>query len=156
MLTTLAVIILVVMLVNFIESERGNKTRDEEKELHELCRREGIGRDELLTDEDIHHMDHRNDKPVSTMTHCVCPAVPKRIVADPSKSLATYHQTKQMINELANTSATDIPFEAVGLGILAGIGGWFGAWLLIVSIAFIWWFILDRIRELARAIKGQP
>jgi hypothetical protein len=46
-------------------------------------------------------------------------------------------------------------WAAAGLGILAGVGGWICAWLLIVAIAFVWWFILDRIREIARAIKGQ-
>jgi hypothetical protein len=67
-------------------------------------------------------------------------------------------EQQQRIASLQKTvglSTTTIIFQALGLGILAGIGGWIGAWLLIVSIAFVWWFILDRIREFTRAIKGQ-
>jgi hypothetical protein len=60
------------------------------------------------------------------------------------------------IQEIAATPLALITVQAIGLGILAGFGGWIGAWLLIVAIAFVWWFILDRIREFARAIKGQP
>lgn len=45
--------------------------------------------------------------------------------------------------------------QGIGLGLLAGIGGWVGAWLLILIVAFIWWFILDRIREFARAVRGR-
>jgi hypothetical protein len=44
-------------------------------------------------------------------------------------------------------------------GMLQGVGqgalAWVGAWLLILCVAFTWWFILDRIREAARAAKGQ-
>jgi hypothetical protein len=60
------------------------------------------------------------------------------------------------LQEKASASLVTIGFQSAGLGILAGIGGWLGAWLLIVSIAFTWWFILDRIREFTRAVKGRP
>ena len=49
-------------------------------------------------------------------------------------------------------------FDAVlkGLGIAAVAGGvtWIVAWLMVVGLALIWWFLMDRLRDIARAIKG--
>jgi hypothetical protein len=74
-------------------------------------------------------------------------------------SVLSPSEQQQRVASLQKTvglSTTTIIFQALGLGLLAGVGGWIGAWLLIVAIAFVWWFILDRIREFVRAARGQP
>jgi hypothetical protein len=42
-----------------------------------------------------------------------------------------------------------------GYGIVAGFVSYFGTFLLLSLLGWIWGFFLDRIRELARAIRGQ-
>ena len=88
------------------------------------------------------------------------PANPVPPVLTPERMLRKLYPNEsrswKAVQEQAAVSLTPVVFQAAGLGILGGIAGWFGAWLLIVSIAFCWWFILDRIREFARAVKGQP
>lgn len=44
-----------------------------------------------------------------------------------------------------------------GLGIAAvsGIGTWIATWLLALGFVLIWWFMMDRLRDISRAIKGK-
>jgi hypothetical protein len=44
----------------------------------------------------------------------------------------------------------------IGLGFasMAGICTWIVVWLLTLAFVLIWWFIMDRLRDISRALKG--
>ena len=39
---------------------------------------------------------------------------------------------------------------------VSAVGGWIVAWCLLACVTFVWWFVLDRLREIACAVKGLP
>jgi Na+/proline symporter len=38
---------------------------------------------------------------------------------------------------------------------MSGIGTWIAVWLLAFGFVLIWWFMMDRLRDISRAIKGK-
>jgi hypothetical protein len=45
--------------------------------------------------------------------------------------------------------------KRLGIAAVAAIGTWLAVWLLVVAIAFVWWFFIDRLRDIAGAVKGE-
>lgn len=43
----------------------------------------------------------------------------------------------------------------LGLAVISGIGTWIATWLLVFGFVLIWWFMMDRLRDISRAIKGK-
>jgi hypothetical protein len=46
-------------------------------------------------------------------------------------------------------------FKGFWVAALSGIGAWIATWLLGLGVALFWWFMMDRLRDISRAIKGQ-
>ena len=55
--------------------------------------------------------------------------------------------------EKKNTS--EALFRGLWVAALSSIGAWIVTWLLVFGLALIWWFMMDRLRDISRAIKGQ-
>ena len=45
--------------------------------------------------------------------------------------------------------------KAFAVGAASAIVVWVVAWLVVVCAALVWWFFIDRLRDISRAIKGQ-
>ena len=43
--------------------------------------------------------------------------------------------------------------KAVGIAAAAAVGAWIMAWLIVVAAALLWWFCIDRLRDISRAVK---
>jgi hypothetical protein len=43
----------------------------------------------------------------------------------------------------------------LGVAAMSGIGTWIAVWLLAFVFVLIWWFMMDRLRDISRAIKGK-
>jgi len=43
--------------------------------------------------------------------------------------------------------------KRLGIAAVSAIGAWLAAWLLIVALALVWWFFIDRLRDIAGAVK---
>jgi hypothetical protein len=43
----------------------------------------------------------------------------------------------------------------LGVAAISGIGTWIATWLLSLGFVLIWWFMMDRLRDISRAIKGK-
>jgi hypothetical protein len=51
-------------------------------------------------------------------------------------------------------NTTEALFRGLWVAALSFIGAWIVAWLLVVGLALIWWFMMDRLRDISRAIRG--
>ena len=54
--------------------------------------------------------------------------------------------------EWATTSQAML--KSLGVAAVAAIGTWLVVWLLVVALALVWWFLIDRLRDIARAVRG--
>ena len=43
----------------------------------------------------------------------------------------------------------------LGVAVISGIGTWIATWLIVFAFVLIWWFMMDRLRDISRAIKGK-
>jgi hypothetical protein len=43
----------------------------------------------------------------------------------------------------------------LGIAAMSGIGTWIAIWLLAFGFVLIWWFMMDRLRDISRAVKGK-
>jgi len=45
--------------------------------------------------------------------------------------------------------------KALGIAVLSGAAGWITMWMFVCGTALLWWFLMDRIHDISRAIRGQ-
>lgn len=45
--------------------------------------------------------------------------------------------------------------KSLGIAAVSALGAWIAAWLLVVGLALIWWFLTDRLRDISRAVRGE-
>jgi hypothetical protein len=73
---------------------------------------------------------------------------------DPKRDDALYPVfTAAEFKEWATTS--QVVLKSLGVAAISAIAAWLAAGLLVVALAFAWWFFIDRLREIAGAMKGE-
>ncbi len=64
-------------------------------------------------------------------------------------------QRRWEATEKTAQSSVGVVFFTWGiLALLAGSGAWLAATLIVFVLAFLWWFFMDRIREISRAARS--
>jgi len=51
-------------------------------------------------------------------------------------------------------NTTQATMKGLMVAAISGAAAWVVAWLLVVGLALLWWFMMDRLRDISRAIKG--
>jgi hypothetical protein len=60
-----------------------------------------------------------------------------------------------LVHEWVRKNALNAVLRGVATGVISGIVTGAISWILLVGLALVWWFLIDRVRDLSRAIKGQ-
>jgi hypothetical protein len=59
------------------------------------------------------------------------------------------------IHSMHRLVITPSVMKRLGVAAIAAIAAWLAAWLLVVALALVWWFFIDRLRDIAGAVRGE-
>jgi hypothetical protein len=66
----------------------------------------------------------------------------------------SYDELKDLERPWIVSNTFESVIKGIWFGVLCGVGGWITTWLLLVGLALLWWFLMDRLRDISRAIRG--
>jgi hypothetical protein len=49
---------------------------------------------------------------------------------------------------------SQILMKCLGIAAASAVVAWIVAWLFVTGVALVWWFLIDRLRDIARAVRG--
>lgn len=67
------------------------------------------------------------------------------------------HSDKSLLalkHDWQKKNTSEALFRGLWVAALSGVVAWIVTWILVVGLALVWWFMMDRLRDISRAIKG--